>query len=1135
MQPAANRLHRLIALVLLGLTVAQPAPAAPDSATETGGGPSATAAAAREPYAPVIAPASNEPELALRSIDLPPGIQIELAAAEPQLANPVAFCFDRQGRIYVAETYRQDGLRGVEDNRAHMDWLDDDLAARTVDDRRAYLEKHLGEKIELMTQHHDRIRQLRDTDGDGKYETATVFADGFNDVLDGTGAGVLSIGGDIWYTCIPNLWKLRDRDGDGKADEREVLYHGFGVRFAFRGHDLHGLVRGPDGRIYFSVGDRGYHVATEDGVLANPESGAVFRCEVDGSDLQVFATGLRNPQELAFNKYGDLFTGDNNSDSGDKARWVHIVQGSDSGWRMAYQYLPDRGPFNREKIWHPYHDGQPAYIVPPIANVGDGPSGLVYYPGTGLSDEYDDTFFLCDFRGTPAQSGVRAIKQRPHGATYELISADPFIWSILATDCEFSPDGAFHILDWVSGWTGVGKGRIYRATSTDPSPEAAKQAAELLAGKTGERSDADLAALLGHPNMRVRLQAQFALAEQGQFETLRQVARGEGPLLARLHAVWGLGQLARTGDGTFRAEAAQTLTALLADEQEEVRAQAARTASDLGELQDAVSGAARSAVLKQLQRESAPRVLRELAFTAGRLRLVAALPSLLAILERTNDDDPVLRHAVVMGLGGSQSPSALAAAAEGASPPERLGLVLALRRLGSPLAAQFLADSQATIANEAARAIYDVPIPDAMEDLARTLDGRFVVSEPFIRRALAANYRLGGSDGARRIARLAASRNVRSELRLEALRMLRDWADPSPRDWILGMWRPIGPRDSREAVEALEPALPAVIAGNREHRAQALAVAARLGVAAAGEPLLELLADPSQSARDRSEVLFALAGLGKPIQLQGVQIGLQADEPQVRAAALELLPRLDPQSAFAPLSAALHGNSIPEKQAALKGLARLSDPRADLLLLEWLDHYAAGKVEPAVQLDLLEAAAARKDRQVQRRLARIESHLAAQDPLAAYAVALEGGDAAAGEDIFLNKTAVSCSRCHALEGGDERVGPNLADIGNQRTRRELLEALLEPNQTIAKGFETAVLTLDTGKTVTGIVLDESNGVIRLVDDQREEFAVSADSVEERYQGQSAMPDDVARQLTRGEIRDLVEFLASLKSGSGKDR
>src|SRR6185369_415652 len=153
-------------------------------------------------------------------------------------------------------------------------------------------------------------------------------------------------------------------------DQRKSLSYGYGVRYNFLGHDLHGLRFGPDGKLYFSIGDRGLHVQTREGrILDNPDSGSVLRCELDGSNLELFATGLRNPQELAFDDFGNLFTGDNNSDSGDQARWVHVVEGGDSGWRMAYQYLPDRGPFNREKIWHPQEEGQPAYIVPPVTNI----------------------------------------------------------------------------------------------------------------------------------------------------------------------------------------------------------------------------------------------------------------------------------------------------------------------------------------------------------------------------------------------------------------------------------------------------------------------------------------------------------------------------------------------------------------------------------------------------------------------------------------------------------------------------------------------------------------------------------------------------------------------------------------------
>ncbi len=498
------------------------------------------------PEPPKVSDASTEGANAIASFKIPAGWRCELVAAEPDVANPVVFTIANDGRIFVCESFRQND--GITDNRGHdREWLLADLSAQTVADRIAYHKRLLPDHGASYVLKDDRIRLLLDKDGDGVVDSSTVFADGFNHLEDGTGAGILVRGNQVFYTCIPKLWKLTDADSDGVAEKRDALYDGFGVRVAFRGHDMHGLVMGPDGRIYFSIGDRGYNVETPNGKFIDPASGAVFRCETDGSNLELFATGLRNPQELAFDDYGNLFTGDNNSDSGDRARWVNVVRGGDSGWRMYYQYISDRGPFNREKIWYPFNDETPAYTIPPIANFADGPSGLTYYPGTGLSDAYKNTFFLVDFRGQASNSGVRTLQVKPKGAFFELGDNAETIWNILGTDADFGPDGALYVTDWVNGWNGEGKGRIYRFFDPDQrSTELVKSTRELLAKGFASESIETLALLLQHPDRRVRLESQYELAARHDVDQLQSVAMNESrDLNYRLQGHWGLGQVSR--------------------------------------------------------------------------------------------------------------------------------------------------------------------------------------------------------------------------------------------------------------------------------------------------------------------------------------------------------------------------------------------------------------------------------------------------------------------------------------------------------------------------------------------------------------------------------------------------------------
>jgi quinoprotein glucose dehydrogenase len=160
----------------------------------------------------VVKPATKEAELALPRITPAQGLAVSLFAAEPMLANPVAFTVDERGRVFVAETYRI--KKGVLDMRDHRSWLDDDLAARTVEQRVAQMKRHVKD-WRSWSSGTTRSGLVEDRDGDGRADTSSVFADGFNDVASGIGAGVLARDGILYYTCIPDLWRLCEPPGGG--------------------------------------------------------------------------------------------------------------------------------------------------------------------------------------------------------------------------------------------------------------------------------------------------------------------------------------------------------------------------------------------------------------------------------------------------------------------------------------------------------------------------------------------------------------------------------------------------------------------------------------------------------------------------------------------------------------------------------------------------------------------------------------------------------------------------------------------------------------------------------------------------------------------------------------------------------
>ena len=1072
----------------------------------------------------------------------PHGFEMKLWAREPLLRNPVALSFDDKGRLFVVETSRR-GTVDI-DIRAHKDWAFDDLKNQSIAQLRLFFrDKMAPEKSaenapwltdrnedgshdwrDLMTLK-ERVYRIVDTDGDRIADESTVFYEGFNEEFNGVIAGVMPWKDDVWVTVYPDLWQFHDVDDDGIADSQHSKIRGFGVHAAYDGHDIHGLTLGPEGKLYFSVGDNGFSVVTLEGKrLHHPNTGGVLRMDPDGSNLEVFAYGLRNVQEIAFDQYGNLFSVDNDGDIEDeRERFVYIVEGSDSGWRLNWQFRnqgwtksmdqPFYNPWIHEKMWIPFFEGQPAHITPPLSNYSVGPGGFKYNPGTALNDSYRGYFFLAQF---PVQK-ITAFRAEPKGASFEMANEHVFHFGLMASAMNFGPDGAMYIADWDGKWQPNEKGAIHRLDDPNRSDSPLRREVEQLLNEGfSDRSSDELAQLLGHADQRIRQRAQGALASKAEGELLLRIARSDSnPELSRIHALWGLVEM--------KADGLRQLERLLPfnDPNPEIRAQSAKIAGDLR-----IRGAATS-LQRLLSVTRYPRVQFHAAIALGKIRAQVAVPSLVLLLE--NNKDPYLRHAAVMGLSGCATPSQLLELKSAPSISVRIGAVNALRRLGSDVVASFLDDKNLSVVQEATRAIHDDfsilrALPSLAEQLARP---DLPEDEAVSRRAISANLRLGRKEDGRRLLRYALDSSRPTSMRQEAVESLRVWNQTPFLDRVEGRARNLGPRDPELGNQLLQDhAMSLLASADRNLSATITQAIRRNGLDVATDVLEDWINDANHETSIRVDAL-KLLHKKSPIKISGaIKQALGSGVAPLRMAALEIEAETD-EEAFLSRHAHLKDYSTREQQRLIGLLSSSTNSNATSLLIHYLTAFSSDNLSADLALDVISVASKRTEPAVKNSWMEIAKSASPPIEDVDYRFSIEGGDQERGKAVYDSHIAAQCVRCHNAGGLGKQVGPVLTGIGQRVDRDYLLQSLIEPSHVIANGFQTLSVELNDGEAYDGVIVSENASELVLGLPLGGTTKIDKSEIHSRRASEvSAMPS-MKGILTPHEVRDLIAFLVSL--------
>lgn len=447
------------------------------------------------------------PFAAVEAMATPPGFSVKLLAAEPDVCQPIAMCFDDRGRLWVAEAYSYPRRVAPEEAR-------------------------------------DRILIFENTDGDHTLDRRKVFADGLN-LVSGLEVGF----GGVWVGAAPDLLFIPDADGDDVPDgEPRVLLDGWGWQDTHE--TLNTFSWGPDGWLYgchgvfthSAVGKPG----TADGDRVKLNAG-YWRYHPVRHEFEVFAEGTSNPWGIDFNEVGDAF-----ATACVIPHLYHVIQGGRYQRQAGQHFNPwtfdDLKTIARHRHWVGGQWDQADREASDAVGGGHAHAGACFYLGGSWPDEHRGRLFMNNIHG----ARVNQDRVTPSGSGYAGDGEPDFLfandsWSQFIS-LQLGPDGQMVILDWYdrnqchhgdSAGHDRSNGRIFKVVYSDGQPVPVDLARE---------SDATLVAMLGHDNEWFSRHARRLLQERaatGRLETgtvkaLHGRLNAAGPTPHRLRALWAL-------------------------------------------------------------------------------------------------------------------------------------------------------------------------------------------------------------------------------------------------------------------------------------------------------------------------------------------------------------------------------------------------------------------------------------------------------------------------------------------------------------------------------------------------------------------------------------------------------------------